>query len=76
MKVKTSIILSSDLLEGLDAFGKEFKNRSEAIGHAIQFFIQAKKAKKREARDFKILNKKTSILNREADDTLEYQIDL
>lgn len=76
MKVKTSITLSEGLLEALDELGQEFKNRSAAIEYAIRYFLRNRRHKIREQRDFKILNKRAKDLNREAEDTLSYQVEL
>ncbi len=76
MKVKTSITLSEELIQGIDElFGKQ-KNRSEFIEKAVKDFIERQTQIKRDLRDLDILNKKADKLNREAEDVLSYQIDL
>ena len=76
MKVKTSITLSEDLLEALEAVVDDYKNRSDLIEQALRLFLQKKAQQLREEKDLKILNQKANELNREAEDTLSYQVDL
>ena len=76
MKLKASITLSEDSLKALDALGGEFKNRSDAIENAVVFFLESRRAKIREQKDLKILNRKAKRLNREAEEVLSYQIEI
>ena len=76
MKVKTSITLSEDLVEGLDALLGEFKNRSDAIEQAVRSFLERRAKAMREKRDLKILNARIGRLNEEAEEVLSYQADL
>ena len=76
MKLKASITLSEDSLKALDALGGEFKNRSDAIENAVVFFLESRRAKIREQKDLKILNRKAKRLNREAEEVLSYQIEV
>ena len=76
MKVKTSITLSEDLVEGLDALLGEFKNRSDAIEQAVRSFLERRAKAMREKRDLKILNARSGRLNEEAEEVLSYQADL
>ena len=56
--------------------GGEFKNRSDAIENAVVFFLESRRAKIREQKDLKILNRKAKRLNREAEEVLSYQIEV
>lgn len=76
MKTKTSITLPEDILNTLQQVCVEAKNRSEAIELAIRFFIQKRRETLREERDLKILNSKFKSLNDEAEDVLDYQVEL
>jgi metal-responsive CopG/Arc/MetJ family transcriptional regulator len=77
MKVKTSITLSSELLEIIDARAKKAKrNRSDFIETAIRLFIQQLLREEQNARDLEIINRRADYLNREAADILAYQATL
>lgn len=76
MKVKTSITLSSDLLEDIRRLEREFRSRSELIEEALQCFVRQRAKQHREEKDLKILNAKAKTLNEEAEDVLSYQVDL
>lgn len=76
MKVKTSITLSEDLLEAMDRFLGEFKNRSDLIEQAVRSFLKRRARASREKKDLQILNDTAEDLNAEAEDVLSYQIEL
>ena len=77
MKVKTSITLSGELLEIIDARAKKAKrNRSDFIETAIRLFIQQLLREEQNARDLEIINRRADYLNREAADILAYQTTL
>jgi len=73
MKIKTSITLSEDVLQGIDALSGSRTNRSEFIEHAVRDYLDRQAQRKRDMDDFAILNRKASRLNKEADDVLTYQ---
>ena len=75
MKRKTSITLSSALLEELDkVVGKE-GNRSEVIEQAVGAYLKQLARAERDKRDLEILNRSAKRLNREAADVLLYQVE-
>jgi metal-responsive CopG/Arc/MetJ family transcriptional regulator len=76
MKIKTSITLSEDLIQSMDAFSGGKKNRSELIEDALRDYLERQARMKRDMEDFTILNKKADRLNREAEDVLSYQADV
>lgn len=76
MKVKTSITLSEDLIQSIDAFSGGQKNRSELIEEAVRDYLYRQARMKRDLKDLAILNKKADKLNREAEDVLSYQSDV
>ncbi|MBI5585539.1 MAG: ribbon-helix-helix protein, CopG family [Deltaproteobacteria bacterium] len=77
MKVKTSITLSGELLEIIDARAKESKrNRSDFIETAVRLFIQQLLREEQNTRDLEIINRRADYLNREAADILAYQTPL
>ena len=76
MKVKTSITLSEDLVAQLDKLAGEIGSRSAVLEQALREFLMNRKRRKRDARDLRILNTLSDELNREAQDVLEYQVEL
>ncbi len=74
MKVKTSITLSEDLLETVDHFALQYKNRSEFIEIALRKMIAQMNREQQDARDMEIINQHLDELNAEAKDVLEYQV--
>ncbi len=76
MKVKTSITLSEDLIQSIDAFTGGQKNRSELIEKALRDYLERQIRMKRDLDDLTIINKKAGKLNREAKDVLSYQTDV
>jgi len=76
MKIKTSISLSEELLEGVDRLSSQFGNRSLLIEQAIREFLATGAKRRRDLNDMAILNKHADVLNKEADDVLSYQADL
>ena len=74
MKVKTSITLSSDLLEAVDARTRRGQSRSQFIESALRTFLEQAARDERNVRDIEILNRRAERLNREAADVLTYQV--
>ncbi len=74
MKVKTSITLSRELLQAVDARTGRGRSRSEFIEAALQAFLDKSMRDERGARDLEILNRRATRLNREAVDVLAYQV--
>jgi len=75
MKVKTSIILSQELLKAVDKRSKQQKRtRSDFIETAVWAFIQQLTRDEQNVRDLEIINRNADALNREASDVLEYQV--
>lgn len=76
MKVKTSITISEDLIQSIDALWGGQKNRSELIEEALRDYLERQARMRRDQEDIVIINKKADKLNREAKDVLSYQADL
>jgi metal-responsive CopG/Arc/MetJ family transcriptional regulator len=74
MKVKTSITLSSELLDAVDARAGRGQSRSQFIESALRAFLEQATRDERNARDLEILNRQAERLNREAADVLTYQV--
>ena len=74
MKVKTSITLSEYLLKAVDNMTEDYGNRSKVIEEALKEFIGQKDRQSRNLRDLQLINKNVDYLNKEAIDTLSYQV--
>jgi metal-responsive CopG/Arc/MetJ family transcriptional regulator len=71
MRVKTTITLPRELLGRLDRVDK---NRSALLERAALDYLARLENEKRDRRDLEIINRNAGRLNREAMDTLEYQM--
>lgn len=76
MKSKTSITLSTTLLEEIDKIVGRNGSRSELIEKAVHEYIHKIARAQRDQRDLEILNRSAKRMNREADDVLRYQVKL
>lgn len=76
MKVKTSVTLSQDVLDAIDSFTGQHKNRSDLVEAALWAYIAQRARAERDARDLAIINEQADRLNAEALDALTYQIPL
>jgi metal-responsive CopG/Arc/MetJ family transcriptional regulator len=76
MKVKTSIILSEDLLKAIDEYARKYNNQSEFMEEAVRVFIRQSNRREQEARDLEIISHRADYLNQEATDVLTFQVDL
>ena len=70
VKVKTSITLSAEILVRLDRIDK---NRSAVLERAALAYLSLLDQQARDRRDIAIIERNAKRLNREAQDTLEYQ---
>jgi len=75
MKVKTSISLSSDILEKVQTITSE-GNRSDFIEKALWYYFDILQRDSRNKKDLEIINESATRLNNEAIDTLGFQIQL
>jgi metal-responsive CopG/Arc/MetJ family transcriptional regulator len=73
MKAKTSITLTRDLLERIDAHKSEFHSRSEFLEQAARQLLAKLAKKEADRRDLEIINRRADSLNAEAEDALAYQ---
>ena len=73
MKQKTSITLSSDLLEEVDRNAGSKASRSAFIETVLREYFKAKVREALNARDVEIINANADALNREVMDVLRYQ---
>ena len=73
MKVKTSITLSAEVIEGIDHFTRKSGNRSEFIETALKDFMAWQIRDEQNRRDLEIINRRHARLNREAEDVMAFQ---
>jgi metal-responsive CopG/Arc/MetJ family transcriptional regulator len=71
VRVKTSITLPADLLERVDRVDS---NRSAFLERAALVYLARLEQSQRDHRDIAIINRHARRLNREALETLEYQM--
>jgi metal-responsive CopG/Arc/MetJ family transcriptional regulator len=76
MKVKTSIILSEDVLKTVSRATRKGESRSEAIERLLREGLEARTRQAADARDLALINRHAEELNGEAEDVLKYQVDL
>jgi metal-responsive CopG/Arc/MetJ family transcriptional regulator len=76
MKSKTSITLSSDVLQEIDKYAMNSGNRSAFIEKAVWCYLVSLKKGMRDKTDLEILNNNAHRLNKEAEDVLTYQIEI
>jgi len=75
MKVKTSIILSKDLLREIDARVETHqRSRSEFIEEAVRAYLVHADRLTLQAREAALLREHAAALNAEMADILEYQV--
>ena len=73
MKLKTSITLSSDLLEEIDRNAGSKASRSAFIEAVMREYLKEKVREAINRRDAELINANIDYLNREALDVLRYQ---
>ncbi len=73
MKTKTSITLSSDLLEEIDRNAGSKASRSAFIEAVMREYLREKVREAINRRDAELINANIDYLNREALDVLRYQ---
>jgi metal-responsive CopG/Arc/MetJ family transcriptional regulator len=73
MKLKTSITLSSDLLEEIDRNAGSKASRSAFIEVVMREYLKEKVREAINRRDMELINANIDYLNREALDVLRYQ---
>lgn len=75
MKVKTSVTLSPETIEAIDAIAGARCSRSRIIEQAVTDFVATHRRRERDAKDLEILERSAERLNRETEDVLGYQVE-
>ena len=76
VKIKTSVTLSEELIQQIDALSSQYGTRSALIEQAVRDFLAVQAQRTRDAQDLEILNRRAEALNVEAKDVLSYQVEL
>jgi metal-responsive CopG/Arc/MetJ family transcriptional regulator len=76
IKIKTSITISKKILASIDALLKEKENRSEFIEKILKDYLRSTNLKSHSTKDLAIINRNADRLNKEAEDVLNYQVEL
>jgi len=76
MKEKTSITLSSEVLDEVDRSAGSKASRSAFIESVLREYFRAKVREAIHARDLELINANADYLNREMEDVLKYQAPL
>jgi len=76
MKVKTSIVLSDEILQEMQPYLSHYHNRSELIECALRTFLTQLAKHANDTRELQLLNQYADELNEEALDVLDYQVSL
>jgi metal-responsive CopG/Arc/MetJ family transcriptional regulator len=66
VKIKTSVTLSEELIQQIDALSNQYGTRSALIEQAVRAFLAAQAQRTHDAQDLKILNRRAETLNTEA----------
>ncbi len=74
MKEKTSITLSTEILDGIDRLAGTKHSRSALIERVLRHYLRQRKRAEAQARDLENLNRAADRLNAEAAEVLEYQV--
>ena len=70
MKVKTSVTLSEELLDAIDTYIGEHKNRSDFLERAAWVYLQAEERAERYQRELALIDQNADWLNAEQDDVM------
>ena len=76
MKIKTSITLEKDVINAIDRQVDEYGSRSEFLEVAARRLLARLAKDAKDQRDLAIINRRSTALNREAEDVLDYQVAL
>ncbi len=73
MKVRTSITLPEELLVKVDELAGSKNRRSKIVESALVAYVEKKTPRKRNQRDIDIINKNADLINKQVEETLEFQ---
>jgi len=73
MRVRTSVTLPEELLVEVDALAGKKNGRSAVVESALVAYVAKEKPKKLNRRDIRIINENADLINRQVEETLEFQ---
>jgi metal-responsive CopG/Arc/MetJ family transcriptional regulator len=73
MKVRTSVTLPKELLIKVDALAGNKHTRSEVIETALRDYVAKKNNQELNWRDIEIINENADLINKQVEETLEFQ---
>ena len=73
MKVKTSVTLPRELLVEVDALAGKKHKRSAIVETALRDYVAKETGKELNRRDIEIINKNAEMINKQVEETLQFQ---
>lgn len=73
MKVRTSVTLPEDLLVKIDRLTNKKQTRSAVIETALRDYVAKSTPKRLNQKDIDIINRNAELLNKQVEETLEFQ---
>jgi metal-responsive CopG/Arc/MetJ family transcriptional regulator len=73
MKVRTSVTLPKELLIQVDALVGKNRKRSAVVESALIEYVAKEKPSPLNLRDIEIINRNAELINKQVEETLEFQ---
>lgn len=73
MRVRTSVTLPKELLVKVDALASKKHKRSAIVESALRDYVAKENGAKLNARDIEIINANADLINKQVEETLEFQ---
>ncbi len=73
MRVRTSVTLPKELLIKVDALTGKTRKRSSVVESALIEYVAKEKPEDINGRDVEIINRNANLINRQVEETLEFQ---
>lgn len=73
MRVRTSVTLPKELLIKVDALAGKKHKRSEIVESALREYVAKENGRKLNRLDIEIINKNADLINKQVEETLEFQ---
>ncbi|MDQ3321866.1 MAG: ribbon-helix-helix protein, CopG family [Acidobacteriota bacterium] len=73
MKVRTSVTLPKELLLEIDALAGKKHRRSAIVETALRDYMAKETGEKLNRRDIEIINENADLINKQVEETLEFQ---
>lgn len=73
MKVRTSVTLPKELLVKVDALTGTKHSRSAVVESALRDYVAKERRKTLNTRDIEIINANADLINKQVEETLEFQ---